>query len=237
MGISYNPGIVTNGLVGYWDAGNPKSYPGSGTTWSDLSGNRYNGTLANSPTFSSDNGGNFAFNGSSQRVSVPYTAGLAPTAQISYEAFAYLANWNITSDIRILSKTEGGGYHMALNDGTILASSLGGVIYAGGAYRAVKISRTLLSSGWHHVAFTFDGQYYKMYLDGINVDTYNHGSVTTLSYSNSNHLVVGAEAGTGTNVAGNYWSGKIASVKVYNRGLTENEVERNFGASRGRFGI
>ena len=45
MGIAYNPRIVTDGLVLALDAGNTKSYPGSGTTWTDLSGQGNNGTL------------------------------------------------------------------------------------------------------------------------------------------------------------------------------------------------
>jgi uncharacterized delta-60 repeat protein len=63
MGISYNPRIVTDGLVLALDAANPKSYPGSGTTWTDLSGNGNTGTLTNGPTYSSANGGSIAFDG------------------------------------------------------------------------------------------------------------------------------------------------------------------------------
>ena len=55
--------IVTDGLVLALDAANAKSYPGSGTTWSDLSGNRNTGTLTNGPTFNSGNGGGIVFDG------------------------------------------------------------------------------------------------------------------------------------------------------------------------------
>ena len=47
MGVGYNPKIITNGLIGHWDSSNLKSYPGSGTTWYDLSGNGYNATMSN----------------------------------------------------------------------------------------------------------------------------------------------------------------------------------------------
>ena len=53
---------MTNGLVLSLDAANPKSYPGSGTTWNDLAGSN-NGTLTNGPTFSSANGGSIVFDG------------------------------------------------------------------------------------------------------------------------------------------------------------------------------
>ena len=63
MGISYNNSIVTSGLVLCLDAANPRSYPGSGTSWLDISGNDKYGTLNNGPTFSSDNAGVINFDG------------------------------------------------------------------------------------------------------------------------------------------------------------------------------
>ena len=69
MGIAYNPRVVTDGLVLCLDAGNVKSYPGSGTTWTDLSGKGNTGTLTNGPTYSSANGGSIVFDGVDDRVS------------------------------------------------------------------------------------------------------------------------------------------------------------------------
>ena len=60
MGLSHSPNIVTDGLVLCLDAANPRSYPGSGTSWLDLSGQGNNGTL-NGPTFSNDNSGFLVF--------------------------------------------------------------------------------------------------------------------------------------------------------------------------------
>jgi len=68
MALAHSPRIITSGLVGCWDAGNTKSYPSSGTTWSDLSGSNNTGTLQASPTYNSL--GYFTFNSaSSQYVS------------------------------------------------------------------------------------------------------------------------------------------------------------------------
>jgi hypothetical protein len=64
MSSSSGPDIITNGLVLSLDAANRFSYPGSGTTWTDRSGNGNNGTLVSSPTFSGGNGGSLGFNGS-----------------------------------------------------------------------------------------------------------------------------------------------------------------------------
>ena len=68
MGLSHSPSIVLNGLVAHLDAANKKSYPGSGTTWTDLTGNGNNGTLVGSPILQTEKGGCFLFDGQNQWV-------------------------------------------------------------------------------------------------------------------------------------------------------------------------
>jgi hypothetical protein len=70
MALAHSPKIVTDGLVLCLDAGNPKSYPGSGTTWTDLSGNGNNGTLVNGVGYNSGNGGSLVFDGVNDRVTI-----------------------------------------------------------------------------------------------------------------------------------------------------------------------
>ena len=68
MAFNRGPKIVTQGLVLALDAASNNSYPGSGTTWKDLSGNNNTGTLVNGPTFSSANGGTFILDGSNDYI-------------------------------------------------------------------------------------------------------------------------------------------------------------------------
>ena len=68
MGSHYNPRVVTNGLVLHLDAANIRSYPGSGTAWTDLSGQGNNGTLTNGPTFDANNAGSIVFDGTNDYV-------------------------------------------------------------------------------------------------------------------------------------------------------------------------
>ena len=63
--------IITRGLILHLDASAPSSYPGSGTTWSDISGNNHVGTLTNGPTFSTDGGGSIVFDGTNDYVTIP----------------------------------------------------------------------------------------------------------------------------------------------------------------------
>ena len=78
-----NSTIVSSGLVLHLDAGNASSYPGSGTTWTDLSGSGNNGTLVNGPTYSSANGGSLSFDGVNDYVSVSNTSQLRPSTELS----------------------------------------------------------------------------------------------------------------------------------------------------------
>ena len=81
MAFIHSPKIITDGLVLALDAGNTKSYPGSGTVWTDLSGNNNTGTLTNGPTFNAANGGSIVFDGTNDYVTLPIstTSGQALT--------------------------------------------------------------------------------------------------------------------------------------------------------------
>ena len=68
MGLAHSPRIVTDNLIQCFDAGNVKSYPGSGSTWTDLGPRGINATINNSPTFSSNNNGLFVFDGSDENI-------------------------------------------------------------------------------------------------------------------------------------------------------------------------
>jgi hypothetical protein len=59
--LDSNDKTISSGSVLYVDAAQLRSYPGSGTSWTDLSGNNRTGTLTNTPTFSTSNGGLFSF--------------------------------------------------------------------------------------------------------------------------------------------------------------------------------
>ena len=89
MGSSAGPNIIDDGLIFCVDAKNTKSYPGSGTTWSDLSRSGNHGTLTNSPTFNST--GYFDFDGTNDQVTMgtnPFLGGAKSTVEfvLSFDA-------------------------------------------------------------------------------------------------------------------------------------------------------
>ena len=107
MATKYSPKIITNGLVLSLDAANNKSYPRSGTTWTDLSGNSNTGTLTNGPSFNDGNQGSIVFDGTDDYVNIPYNSGLIPnnltlsawinrTAVVNYAHFIGIPASNTT---------------------------------------------------------------------------------------------------------------------------------------------
>lgn len=76
MSYHNGPKIVSEGLVLYLDAANSKSYSGTGTTWTDLSGNSNNATLVNGPTYSSLNGGGIVLDATDDFISITPSASL-----------------------------------------------------------------------------------------------------------------------------------------------------------------
>ena len=220
----------------YLDAGNSLSYPGAGTTWKDLSGNDNNGTLNGGVTYSAANGGVMGFDGVDDYVAIPNASTLTPTVALTISAWAYMVNWDTASNVRVVSKTESGGYQIGINDGGY-PGEVGGTLLLGGTYRLVGYARGLVSSGWHNLTLLTDGRYVRFYIDTVQKDVFDLGSVGAVSYSNANNLLVGAEPGGGTSVEGCYFSGKISSVSLYDSALTDAQLQQNFNVIKVRYGL
>ena len=236
MSFHRGPRIVVDTAKLILDAGTPRSYPGSGTTWSDLSGNGMSGTLINGTTYTDRY---MAFDGVNDYVQVLYNSSLAPTEQITLDSWAWKSTWTgVTTSERILSKTQSGGYQLTLNEGpNVPTGNIGLVLFYGGAYRAAYVALSTISNGWNYFAGTCDGRYLKFYVNGVNVSTYDLGSIGTITYTYNNALTIGAEVGSGSTAAGQYFNGRISSIKVYNRALLPNEILKNFEALKHRFGL
>ena len=221
--------IVTNGLVLNLDAGNVVSYPGTGTTWTDLSGNGNNGTLVNGTSYSSESGGTLAFDGINDYVQGPNLLyGLSK---------ATLCGWvKKTSTTSVMSF----GVMDSLGGKRIeIVWYLNGNLYGecgGNDNFWVNSLPPKIDTGWHFICFTYDGSqatnYGKvsLYFDGAlltNSDQYNtiDSSITV-----TGPLVIG-------NRVTGYSTGMISNIQIYNRALTSAEVLQNFDATKSRFGF
>ena len=221
MGLSHSPSLVMNGLVLCLDAGNRKSYPGSGTTWTDLSGSGNNGTLSNmdGTNLSSSNGGSLTFDGTNERV----TCGNPTSLQITVGTISawFNANNGNSGYNGIIAKQGAWGLFVENN---IL------VTYDWGSAIGRSTGRTVGNSTWNYVAMSFTetvgtpSNNAIIYLNGNSVLT------TTIRHSNHNVQVMVGEAN-----ATQFFGGNIAQASIYNRALSAAEVQQNFNALKGRF--
>jgi hypothetical protein len=230
-------GHVTQNLVLHLDAGDVNSYPGTGTTWTDLSGNGNNAGLVSSPTFTTTAGGEFGgfgVYGSGGYARIAHNSGIAPTSQITVEGWLYMDDWRMSTSTprNYISKTEVGGYSSGVDDGVLYIA-----MRIGGAYRYGRYTIPVGFSGWHHLLGVYDGTEVVLYLDGQRTD--QSTSITgNISYSTSNSLLIGREAGSGTTPQTGFdFPGKVAISRLYNRGLSAAEALQNFEAQKSRFGL
>lgn len=225
MSVYAGPELVNSGLVLSLDAGNTRSYPGSGTTWTDLSGNNNNGTLTNGPTFSNNaitfDGVNDFVNGPA--ISNQFTGDMTAEAWIRVTTRA--ADW-----VRIVGTgTNAGGVGNRTfglwhdSSGKILWQRYGG--NDPGIYPTTPI---LELNTWYQVTATTSGSSHVLYLNAASIGSATAAGPWTASGDN----VTIAYAGYHT-----YHNGNISNVKLYNRALSAAEVRQNFNALRGRFNI
>ena len=226
--------VVQDGLVLNLDAGASTSYVGSGTTWTDLSGNGNNGTLTNGPTFSSANGGSIVFDGVNDYVG------------ISTSTLELNTDTNFTLEYWVYTSTSGLAPAVTVNAGTskIIAFFINDVSFStfytilsesnypsSGNSNALRATTNISTSTWTHVSIVRLSGTITIYINGV-----ASGSVSN-SYSSSPLNLIGAIAQGG---APNFYflNGRISNLRIYKgKGLTAAEVSQNFNALRGRFGI
>ena len=218
MGLAHSPRIVTDGLVLALDAGNTKSYPGSGTTWTDLSGKGNNGTLTDGPTYSSGDGGSIVFDGTNDRIS---GISLPSISKVTVE-------WWGTSDypdanyaVPVISTSSS-----AWTDGFGFYQKDGNVIWFVNHFNNNKVQSAATSFGFTHWVGTYDLSNIKLYRNGSLVGT---TAYTTAINQSTTNLDIASQS------TSYHWDGKISNVKVYNKALTAAEVEQNYNALKGRY--
>lgn len=231
MSYSNGPRIVTNGLVMYLDAGNSKSYPGSGTAWNDLSGNGNNGTLTNGPTFSSSNQGGIVLDGLNDRIQATSPFGdidwsVTPFsccifARITAYGDRSIANLNsLTSSNYICTSLIGYGriWWYFVKNSTSTQS----------AFSAINSEN---APETNHIVITYNGSglvstNIKFYRNGIQLSTLVGGGATV---NNETSITIG-----GVNYP---FQGTVYSFSLYNRALSASEVSQNYNATKGRFAL
>lgn len=223
MALVHSPSIVTSGLTLCLDAANPKSYPGSGTSWFDLSGQNNTGTLINGPTYNSAAGGSWSFNGTSNYVSVANSDSLnTPNNTLICWAKSNTSTWNDFGFL--MSKRSVFIMHPQQNLTTVIY-----YYYLNNTFASQSVDVSDITA-WNMYACSWDGTRINAYLNGALI---NFGVKTgPLNTSDTGVLEIGKD-----DTFSRYLNGNIAHASMYNRALTAAEIRQNFNAYRGRFGI
>jgi hypothetical protein len=221
-------GVIQNGLVRYYNAGNTSSYPGSGTTWTDLQGTGYNLTLQNGPAFTSDGAGSyFTFDGSNDYAE-GNDAGL-PTTDTA-RTFIFWAYRTTTTDFKQMwfYGTGAGGQG-------VYAYQTGTANWAIDTYGGAVGANAITANAWTMTSFTYAGGSGGGYVYYLNTTTGTTGTATTfntiLGGSTALNLAKGAPFGS------SYFTGRIGQYLVYNRSLSSAEIAVNFNATRTAYGL
>ena len=222
--------IIRNGLVLALDAASNNSYPGSGTTWADLSGNNNNGTLVNGPTFDSGNGGSIFTDGTNDYISSPYFGNTTD----SFTFAAWFKNDNYSESKYALVRgrdASGNGWSVqttALINGT---SQSAVVTTSAGAtqFTATGTSITPLNTWCYLTGVWTAGVSIRHYVNGILEATTN--TSTTNLRTSTDGWVIGSINTT------NFTSGYNAIAQVYNRVLSAAEILQNYNATKSRFNL
>ena len=221
MGFYRGQNIVTDGLIFAIDAGSERSYPGSGTTATDLAGTN-TVALVNGVSYNPNQGGKWGFDGIDDQIVLNSGTALV------------VNDFTITQWIQFPSSTS--------------RMSIGGGDYKGGSsykgyiwYRSTQgeirvtmdnetgaifnVAESVYCNKWSQITATRNGGTYKLYIDGVQVNVTRTGStndfsIRTIGWSFSNSYA---------------FSGNISNTLIYNTALTDAEVLQNYNAQKNRF--
>ena len=218
------PAIVDSGLVLHLDAANTRSYPGTGTTWNDLSGNGNNGTLVNGATFSSTNKGVITSDGIDDYINTNFLLPLSNFTVSMWFKRVSSGYWDVMWAGEIWN--NGSGYIAFLASDTVLNFGL-----ARDSYFATTISQSNVPALY---TFTLSNSgYAEVYVNGI---FKNSQTITLSTVSPKTVKLSTRHSNDGTGFA-DLRSNMYYTFSVYNRVLTAAEIQQNFKSTRGRYNV
>ena len=260
MALHHFPRITTDGLVLCLDAGNPLSYPGTGTTWTDLSGNGNDGTLVNGVGYNGSNGGSLVFDGVDDNCNF---------GNIFNNVFAGVdKKFTISTFVKYNNLLENGNNILSKNGDSNFSENQRQIIFlvrnpsnaygsmeleffayfnlAVTSYRGYRtVNANIQTNQYYNFVISYDGSYdsaerFGLYVNGVRyavTPTFTVGSWGDIQPGNA-RMSVGAMIGEQvTNSPIALSNGNIAQASIYNRALSATEIQNNYLATKGRYGL
>jgi len=231
MGFSRGPSIVTDGLVLALDAANTKSYPGSGTSLTDLSISGNTGTLEGGTTFSTGPS-RFDTNATNQTTNNSLSLG---TNIVFADTDEYTFSFMVKFRTSIQTTFQSLAGRMSTNPWLSLVPSATSFNMryrqSGGTYHISSVVGYNIQANWANVVLTVDNsRTLSLYNNGEFVETFGSPTSTTFTI---NRLAGGYSSG------GNYYAlqGSFGPCYIYSKVLTAAEVLQNYNATKSRFGL
>lgn len=242
MAASLGPNLIERGLVLALDAADKNSYPGSGTTWIDLSGNGYSGSAQFNPAFSNLYGGSFVFNGTNYVLFPSTTVNslngdtLTVEVWIRHNTFGtagpqdgrgYISNWQSFNTLN----QRGFTLRTYVNQ---TFPSFWWCWGGGNNYDAFGPSSYVMVVGVpYHIVATYEKNVgVKIYINGTLQGSSITSTNNTIAFDTSNGITVGYSP-----INNSFMDGNVFFSRLYNRVLTASEVLQNYNATKTRFGL
>lgn len=222
--------VVTQGLLIHLDAGNLSSYPGSGSTWTDLSSNGHHGTIQNGAVYVSSSPQNLDFDGNNDYVN--FTSGGQILTSSATEISCFLWLYPVSDGV-VFSVLGGSSLSSSYHHSSIEINSSGQVSMAlwHNSLNSKVVSQVTLNT-WNNIGFTHDGTTFTGYVNGSAVGN------NTYAWAKPSNIYFALMAGDSTNMGtGSYGDGNLSVFLAYDRALTATEVASNFNSTRSKFGV
>jgi len=221
-------GVITNGLVLYVDASNPASYPGTGTTWFDLSPNGYNATLSGNATYNSGNGGFISLQSNTGFINFGSGSAGSNTSSYTWGAWVKFTDVSSTNIFMARGNDSSSGWNLAavmLTTGfnASMVTTVPFTSQINSVYSTTPVANT-----WYYYTAVFDA--------GVSLKVYINGVLRATQNSSSTNLRNSGEGWSST-LGTTYYNADYGSMIAYNTALTDAEVLQNYDATKERFGI
>ena len=231
--------LTTNGYwnsyvtpVLYLDAGNPSSYPGTGTVWTDVIGGKtFN--LMNGPGYNSGNGGKIYFNAASSQYAECSTS-LPSLNTWSVGVWHYYTGQNIGASPCIVTEVYPGStskINYIIGNGSDTNPDLQTGFFNSGWW-LTENGYTLTANTWYFIVGTYDGSILNLYVNNTLINTTYYGVPQPISLSSEGGIRLMRRWD-----AGEYWDGYLSTVGIYNKDLSPSQISSIWNTQKSRFGL